>query len=56
MHRRTTEFSFGGADYRQREDYFLLRTAAFPVVPAGHSDLEMVAVLGTRWWSRRSCG
>jgi 8-oxo-dGTP pyrophosphatase MutT (NUDIX family) len=52
VHRRVTEFSFGGADYRQSEDYFLLRTAAFPVVPGGHSDLEMVAVLGTRWWSR----
>jgi len=52
VHRRVTEFSFGGADYRQSEDYFLLRTAAFPAVPTAHSDLEMVAVLGTRWWSR----
>ncbi len=52
VHRRITEFSFGGADYRQSEDYFLLRTAAFPAVPTAHSDVEMVAVLGTRWWSR----
>ena len=52
VHRRVTEFSIGGADYRQSEDYFLLRTAAFPAAPTGHSDLEMVAVLGTRWWSR----
>ena len=52
VHRRLTEFSFGGTAYRQREDYFLLRTGAFDARPTGHSDLEMVAVLGTRWWSR----
>ena len=52
VHRRLTEFSFAGTAYRQREDYFLLRTPAFPAVPTGHSDLEMVSVLGTRWWSR----
>ena len=52
VHRRVTEFSFGGAAYRQSEEYFLLRTAAFAAVPTAPSDLEMVAVLGTRWWSR----
>jgi 8-oxo-dGTP pyrophosphatase MutT (NUDIX family) len=52
VHRRVTEFSFGGTRYRQSEDYFLVRTAAFDAVPTAHSDLEMVAVLGTRWWSR----
>ena len=52
VHRRVTEFSFGGSDYRQSEDYFLVRTAAFDAAPTGHSDLEMQAVLGMRWWSR----
>jgi len=52
VHRRLTEFSFGGTAYRQSEDYFLLRTAAFTATPTAHSDLEMMAVLGTRWWSR----
>ena len=52
VHRRLTEFSFGGTAYRQSEDYFLVRTSAFDAQPTGHSDLEMVAVLGTRWWSR----
>ena len=52
VHRRVTEFSFGGADYRQREDYFLLRTAPFLAAPTAPSELELVAVLGTRWWSR----
>jgi 8-oxo-dGTP pyrophosphatase MutT (NUDIX family) len=52
VHRRITEFSFAGAAYRQSEDYFLLRTPAFDARPTAHSDLEMVAVLRTRWWSR----
>lgn len=52
VHQRLTEFSFGGADYRQSEQYFLLRTKAFDAAPAGFSDLELMAVLDTRWWSR----
>jgi 8-oxo-dGTP pyrophosphatase MutT (NUDIX family) len=52
VHRRLTEFRFGGTAYRQSEDYFLVRTDAFDAQPTAHSDLEMVAVLGTRWWSR----
>jgi 8-oxo-dGTP pyrophosphatase MutT (NUDIX family) len=52
VHQRLTEFSFGGDRYRQREDYFLLRTGAFDAVPTAHSELELMAVLGTRWWSR----
>ncbi len=52
VHSRVTRFSFGGADYRQSEDYFLLRTDPFDAAPTAHSDVELVAVLGTRWWSR----
>ncbi len=52
VHRRLTEFSFGGVRYRQSEEYFLLRTEPFDGAPTGHSELEMMAVLGTRWWDR----
>lgn len=52
VHTRLTEFSFGGNDYRQSEDYFLVRTGAFEVVPTAFTQLEMQAVLGTRWWTR----
>lgn len=52
VHTRVARFSFGGAAYRQSEEYFLLRTDAFEPAAAGLSSLEMVAVLGTRWWSR----
>lgn len=52
VHRRLTEFSFGGSDYRQSEEYFLVRTSAFDAEPTAHSELETQAVLGMRWWSR----
>jgi 8-oxo-dGTP pyrophosphatase MutT (NUDIX family) len=51
VHERLTEFPFGGERYRQSEHYFLLRTDAFEAVPTAHSDLELVAVLGMRWWT-----
>jgi 8-oxo-dGTP pyrophosphatase MutT (NUDIX family) len=52
VHTRLTEFSFGGDAYRQSEEYFLVRTRAYDAVPTAHSDLELMAVLGTRWWTR----
>jgi 8-oxo-dGTP pyrophosphatase MutT (NUDIX family) len=52
VHRRLTRFRFGGSDYSQSEEYFLVRTPCFAAAPTAHSDLEMVAVLGTRWWTR----
>ena len=51
VHTRLTEFPFGGQHYRQAEDYFLLRTSAFDAAPTAHSDVELVAVLGMRWWT-----
>lgn len=52
VHRRMTEFSFGGVAYRQSEEYFLVRTDVFKPEPTAHSDLEVQAVLGMRWWTR----
>ena len=52
VHTRLTRFSFGGDAYAQSEEYFLVRTPTFDAVPTAHSSLEMVAVLGTRWWTR----
>ena len=52
VHTRVTDFCFGGQAYRQAEEYFLVRTRAFEAAPVGHSELEMQAVLGMRWWSR----
>ena len=52
VHRRLTEFCIAGSAYRQSEDYFLVRTEPFSAAPTAHSDVEMVAVLRTRWWTR----
>lgn len=52
VHSRITEFSFGGQDYRQSEEYFLVQVDRHDPAPTALSDLELVAVLGYRWWSR----
>ena len=52
VHRRRTSFEFGGSSYRQSEEYFLLRADAFDASPTVPSELELVAVLGVRWWTR----
>jgi 8-oxo-dGTP pyrophosphatase MutT (NUDIX family) len=52
VHARITEFSFGGRAYRQSEEYFLVQVDAHDVAPTALSDLELVAVLAYRWWSR----
>jgi 8-oxo-dGTP pyrophosphatase MutT (NUDIX family) len=52
VHQRQTSFDFGGSSYQQSEDYFLLRADSFDAAPTVPSELELVAVLGTRWWTR----
>ncbi len=52
VHQRVAEFCFAGSAYRQSEDYFLVRTEPFEAAPTASSDLELVAVLRTRWWTR----
>lgn len=47
---RVTEFGFDGVRYRQEEDYFTLRVAAFAVSLAGLDQLEQDTVHGYRWW------
>ena len=52
VHERQTSFAFGGSRYSQSEEYFLLRAEAFDAAPTVPSEIELVAVLGTRWWTR----
>ena len=52
VHSRRTAFDVGGSSYRQSEEYFLLRADVFDAAPTVPSELELVAVLGTRWWTR----
>jgi 8-oxo-dGTP pyrophosphatase MutT (NUDIX family) len=48
---RTAFFSFEGADYEQREWFFLVRTAGADVDTGGHTDVERRSLLGHAWWS-----
>lgn len=50
---RSTEFSFAGTRYRQKEDYYLLRVGQPQVSLAGLDDVERRTVTGYRWWSRQ---
>lgn len=50
VHARTTYFSFGGADYAQTEDYYLLRVDAHEVDTTGPGAVVDLGVLGHRWW------
>lgn len=52
VHARIACFRFASRSYRQSEDYFLLRVTAHDVDSAGFSALELLAVLGHRWWPR----
>lgn len=58
VHERTAEFVFAGQAYRQSEHFYLARVPAHEVDTAGFSDLEVAAVLSSRWWAPaelRSC-
>jgi 8-oxo-dGTP pyrophosphatase MutT (NUDIX family) len=48
--RRTTEFDFDGARYRQSEVFYLVRVDGHDVITQGFSDLERRAVHEHRWW------
>ncbi|GIF02924.1 NUDIX hydrolase [Actinoplanes siamensis] len=46
-----TEFSFDGRDYRQAQDFFLLRVPGWRVDTAGMDEEERLTITGHRWWS-----
>nr|WP_296069813.1 NUDIX domain-containing protein [uncultured Actinoplanes sp.] len=47
----TTEFSYGGRQYRQDQDFFLLRVAGWRVDTAGMDSDEQRTITEHRWWS-----
>jgi 8-oxo-dGTP pyrophosphatase MutT (NUDIX family) len=48
----SVDFSIAGGRYLQTNHYFLLRCASgLDIVPAGHTEVERLVVLGHRWWS-----
>ena len=51
MHHETTEFSYDNRQYRQTQEFFLLRVAAWQVDTAGFDAEEQRSITGHRWWS-----
>ena len=47
---RNHEFEFRGTRYRQRERFFLARTASSAVDSSRQNAVEVDIVLGYRWW------
>jgi len=45
------EFSYDGHDYRQEQDFYLLRVSEMRVDTAGMEDDEQQTIIGHRWWS-----
>jgi 8-oxo-dGTP pyrophosphatase MutT (NUDIX family) len=51
VHHETTEFSYDNRQYRQQQDFFLLRVDEWQVDTAGFDPDEQATISGHRWWS-----
>ncbi|MGK5678728.1 NUDIX hydrolase [Actinoplanes sp. URMC 104] len=49
--RQVTEFSYDARDYRQQQEFFLLRVPGWQVDTAGMNADELATITGHRWWS-----
>jgi 8-oxo-dGTP pyrophosphatase MutT (NUDIX family) len=50
VHAEVTEFPFAGVWYRQRQDFFLVRVAAWEVDTEGFNEIERGSIDAHRWW------
>jgi 8-oxo-dGTP pyrophosphatase MutT (NUDIX family) len=51
VHHETTEFSYDNRQYRQTQDFFLLRVDEWQVDTAGFDAEEQRSITEHRWWS-----
>ena len=51
VHHETTEFSYHNRQYRQSQDFFLLRVGEWQVDTAGFDADEQRTITAHRWWS-----
>jgi 8-oxo-dGTP pyrophosphatase MutT (NUDIX family) len=49
--RQVTRFSYNGREYRQDQDFYLLRVASWEVDTAGFDEEERRTIDAHRWWS-----
>jgi 8-oxo-dGTP pyrophosphatase MutT (NUDIX family) len=52
VHERIAEFTFGNAEYRQSEVFYVARIETWTVDTSGFTAVEQECVDGHRWWSR----
>ncbi|GGN01217.1 8-oxo-dGTP pyrophosphatase MutT (NUDIX family) [Actinoplanes campanulatus] len=51
VHHEVTEFSYDRRQYRQEQDFFLVRVADWQVDTAGMEEAERLTITEHRWWS-----
>jgi 8-oxo-dGTP pyrophosphatase MutT (NUDIX family) len=51
VHDEVAEFSFDGTQYRQQQEFFLLRVPEWQVDTAGLDDMEQRTITAYHWWS-----
>jgi 8-oxo-dGTP pyrophosphatase MutT (NUDIX family) len=51
VHHETTEFSYDNRQYRQTQEFFVLRVPEWQVDTAGFDDAEQRTITDHRWWS-----
>jgi 8-oxo-dGTP pyrophosphatase MutT (NUDIX family) len=51
VHHETTEFSYDNRQYRQDQDFFLLRVDSWQVDTTGFDPEEQRTITAHRWWS-----
>jgi 8-oxo-dGTP pyrophosphatase MutT (NUDIX family) len=51
VHHEITEFSFDNRQYRQEQDFFVLRVPEWAVDTAGFDQQERLTITEHRWWS-----
>ena len=51
VYREVTEYPFDGVQYRQEQEFFLVRVESWQVDTAGFEEAERNSVDGHRWWT-----
>lgn len=51
VHAEIAAFSYAGVEYRQEQEFFLVRVPEWEVDTSGIDDAEVVDIAGHRWWT-----
>ncbi len=51
MHSEIARFSYAGVEYRQEQEFYLVRVPEWEVDTSGLDEVEVVDITGHRWWT-----